>query len=61
MQGKYSYKGNMSCLDACPAEYYAATGLVCLKYSDNPPASLLGMTAISFISSSILKVVVLFN
>ncbi len=35
--------------------------MVCQNFSSNPPISLMGMTAISFIKSNIMNIVVSFN
>jgi hypothetical protein len=58
---KYLNTQNKSCVYACESNQYAGAGMVCKNFSTDPPVSLMAMTAISFIASNIMNVVVSFN
>lgn len=57
---KYVDTENKRCVYECKSNQYASKGMVCTNYSTTP-ISLMSMSVISFIKSSVMNLVVIFN
>ena len=58
---KYTQISTKMCQNSCNEGEYAGVNLVCQSWITNPPISLMGISAITYISSSYLYINMIFN